>query len=200
VKRSKLPKAGSNEPAAKPPALVVVTGPPAAGKTALSRRLAEACGLPLLGRDALKEILFDTLGWSDRAWSRRLGGASYELLFYAAEALLRTRHPCVLESNFTHEHNSSRLRSLAQQYGYFPYQILCRADPAAIWARLHQRSSNGERHPGHLEASELAGLEPTQVVGSTAPLAIGGRLIELDTTDFARLDFEGLLADLREYL
>jgi predicted kinase len=185
---------------AKPPLLVVVTGPPAAGKTALSRRIAAACGLPLLGRDALKEILFDTLGWSDRAWSRRLGGASYELLFYAAEALLRTHHSCVLESNFTHEQNSGRLGALAQQHGYFPYQILCHARPAAIWARLHQRSSNGERHPGHLEASELAGLDPEQIAGSTAPLQIGGRLIELDTTDFAQLDFAGLLADLREYL
>lgn len=180
--------------------LVVITGPPAAGKTALSRRIAEACGLPLLGRDALKEILFDTLGWHDRAWSRRLGGASYELLFYAAEALLRTHHPCILESNFTHEQNSARLSTLVQQYNYFPYQILCHAAPAAILARMRQRSSTGERHPGHLEASELDGLEAAQVVGYTAPLQIGGRLIEIDTTDFARLDIAGLLADLRAYL
>jgi hypothetical protein len=106
----------------------------------------------------------------------------------------------VLESNFLHEHNSGRLRALAQQHGYFPYQIRCYAEPAAIWARLHQRSSSGERHPGHLEASELAGMELAQITGTTAPLELGGRLIELDTTDFARLDFAGLLADLRTYL
>jgi molybdopterin-guanine dinucleotide biosynthesis protein len=42
--------------------LVLVTGPPASGKTTLARPLASYLGLPLLGKDTIKEALFDALG------------------------------------------------------------------------------------------------------------------------------------------
>ncbi|HEX8858768.1 MAG TPA: AAA family ATPase [Actinomycetes bacterium] len=47
--------------------LVLVTGPPASGKTTLARPLAFSLGLPLLGKDTIKEALFDTLGNGDRS-------------------------------------------------------------------------------------------------------------------------------------
>ena len=53
--------------------LVLVTGSPASGKTSLAQPLARQRGLPLLGKDAIKEALFDTLGTGGRTWSRRLG-------------------------------------------------------------------------------------------------------------------------------
>jgi 2-phosphoglycerate kinase len=52
------------------PLLVIITGPPAAGKTTLGRQLAGALSLPFIHKDGIKEILFDVLGWRDRAWSR----------------------------------------------------------------------------------------------------------------------------------
>lgn len=45
-----------------PPVVIIVAGPPATGKTTLSRWLASELMLPLLNRDSIKEILFDTLG------------------------------------------------------------------------------------------------------------------------------------------
>ncbi|HNP73330.1 MAG TPA: ATP-binding protein [Kouleothrix sp.] len=183
-----------------PATLVVVTGPPATGKTALSRRLASDLRLPLLARDALKEILFDTLGWSDRAWSRRLGATSYELLFHAAELLMRAGGPFILESNFQHEPNSARIAALAQRYSYQPFQIRCYADPAAILERMQRRSGSGERHPGHVEQQELVGLSAAGMVGAMPPLAIGGTRIDLDTSDFTRLDYPALLTALRQAL
>jgi len=64
--------------------LVLVTGPPASGKTSLAQPLARHLGLPLLGKDTIKEVLFDSLGTGDRAWSRRLGAASYAVLLELA--------------------------------------------------------------------------------------------------------------------
>ena len=57
----------------------IVTGPPGAGKSTLAEYLARELCLPLISKDGIKEILFDTLGWHDREWSKKLGHASFEL-------------------------------------------------------------------------------------------------------------------------
>jgi hypothetical protein len=97
------------------PLLIIVTGPSGTGKTWLSKRLAQDLHLPGLHRDDLKERLFDTLGIKDRAWSRRLGGASYELLFHTLALLLQTDHPCLIESNFYGEPATTKICTLIQQ-------------------------------------------------------------------------------------
>ncbi len=59
-----------------------MTGPPGAGKTTLAEALAAELGFALFAKDHIKEMLHDTLGEeADLAWSRRLGGASMELLW-----------------------------------------------------------------------------------------------------------------------
>jgi predicted kinase len=57
------------------PHLIVIAGPPAAGKTTLARQIARALRLPVICKDTLKESLFDHLGAGDRAQSQRLGYA-----------------------------------------------------------------------------------------------------------------------------
>ena len=57
------------------PLLVVVTGPLAAGKTTIARGLSAELGLLLLEKDAIKEHLYETLGYRDRQVSRELGTA-----------------------------------------------------------------------------------------------------------------------------
>lgn len=63
------------------PLLVLVNGAPASGKSTLAARLARELALPLIAKDALKEVLFDTLGAPDHARSRELSAASYDLIY-----------------------------------------------------------------------------------------------------------------------
>lgn len=59
----------------------MVTGLPASGKTALARLLSPALGLPLLSKDVVKEVHFDTLGIRDRGWSLQLSIAATNVVF-----------------------------------------------------------------------------------------------------------------------
>jgi hypothetical protein len=79
------------------PLLVVVTGPEAAGNATIARSLADQVGLPLLGKDAIKDALSDTIGFGDRRTSREIGTAAFALLFDVTERLLRAGGSCVLE-------------------------------------------------------------------------------------------------------
>jgi predicted kinase len=175
------------------PLLIVITGPPGTGKTTLSRRLGTLLNLPVLQRDAIKERLFDTLGIRDRTWSRQLGGASYEVLFYTLGLLLETRQPCIVESNFQGEPATTNLRTLAHQHEYQLCQILCCTTPSVLIARLRQRTQSGERHPGHADYEDIDQFEAADIQGYYEPLALDGPHIDVDTSQFEAIDYEGLV-------
>ncbi|HKW20818.1 MAG TPA: AAA family ATPase [Ktedonobacterales bacterium] len=176
------------------PLVIVVNGLPATGKTTLARRLADDFHLPLLAKDAIKETLFETLGWSDRAWSRRLGAATMALLYLQLEEHLRARQPCIVECNFYPDRDTERFRALQQMYPFTPFQILCVADGPTVYARYCQRARSADRHPGHVETLNLDEHRELLLRGRIDPLPLGGALYELDTTDFARMDYAGLYA------
>ena len=54
------------------PLWLIVTGPPAAGKTTLVRRLAQDLNIPLFEKDTVKDLLYKTLGFGDKPWSRQI--------------------------------------------------------------------------------------------------------------------------------
>ena len=186
-----------------PPLLVIISGPPCAGKTALGGWLAKELGLPLLHRDGFKEALFDSLGWSDLEWSQRLGGASYALLYYAIEALLRGGCSLIVESNFDPQLDTPRLRALAARRPFLALQVRCMADGPVLLERFRQRALSGERHPGHLDHENIVIYAPIATEGAGARndfLDLPGARIDIDTTDFARVDYPRILAQVRDAL
>jgi uridine kinase/predicted kinase len=173
--------------------VVTVTGPPGAGKTVLGKRLAHELRLPFIGKDDIKEFLFETLGWEDRRWSMQLGAASFEILFHVLERQLAAGKPAVVETAFHPHYHTARFLGLRDEYGFEPVQILCSADGEVLFDRFVQRTASGKRHPGHVDdlMSYRQFAEMLRERGYGA-LEIGGLLIEIDTTDFHAVDVEGL--------
>jgi predicted kinase len=182
------------------PLLIIISGPPCAGKTRLGSWLAEELKIPLFHRDGFKELLFDRLGWSDLEWSQRLGGASYGLLYYTAEVLLQAGRSLMIESDFDPQYDTQRLRELAVRHPFLPLQIRCLAEGAVLFERFKQRAASGQRHPGHLDHLNIPIYEPIVREGPGARndfLDIGGERIDIETSDFAALDYAHILALVR---
>ncbi|MBN9392700.1 MAG: ATP-binding protein [Chloroflexi bacterium] len=179
------------------PLLVIVSGPPASGKTTLARQLAHELNLPLITKDDIKESLFDSLGWQDRAWSKKLGAATYHLLYYFLEAALAGGVSLIVESNFG-PMSTSELKRLQEIYPFRPFQVMCRADGKTLVERYKARA--GQRHPGHVDFDALADIEPVLRQGRLEPLGLDGEIIELDTTDFSKIDVAGTIARLKTAL
>jgi predicted kinase len=182
------------------PLLIIISGPPCSGKTALGRWLAHELTLPLFHRDGFKEVLFDSLGWRDLDWSQQLGGASYALLYYVTGLLLQAERSIIIESNFDPQFDTQGLRSLAAQHPFSPLQIRCMADGAVLFERFKQRVHSGTRHPGHLDDLNIPVYEPISREGPGQRndfLDIGGERIDVETTDFAALDYQHIFALVR---
>lgn len=180
-----------------PPLLVIVTGAPGSGKTTLARALALACALPLFCKDDLKDSLFDALGWSDRAWSRKVGVASIHLLILVAERILAAGHPVIVESNFRDARETPLFMALRERVAYSPLQIVCTCAREVALARYTARWHAGERHPGHAEGDLLGDLERALDEDEFTPLELGGETLSLDTTDLATVDYRPLIAHVR---
>ena len=180
------------------PVLVIVSGPPGAGKTTLAKRLGHEVGLPVLSRDDIKDAIFDSMGWSDRQWSVRVGRASYELMYLFAESLLEAKTSIVLETNFDRKFSQSRIEAMRSRTSFDVLEINCSADAIVLARRFRDRWNTGGRHPGHTdvftnEAEFLAALSDRDF----APATSGDNLVQLDTTDFERIDWAYVISTVK---
>jgi predicted kinase len=171
------------------PRLLCVSGPPASGKSHLACALADAYRLPLLSRDHLKELAFDTLGWSDRAWSRRVGALSYGLLFHAADLLLQTGARFLLEGNLPLQ-SVQRLNQLLDRHHAAAAQVHLTAPPEVLVGRYRQRAAVGGRHPGHVDDQCIDEVAAQCGQGLDVPSRLRGRLLVIDTTDFGNVNVD----------
>jgi predicted kinase len=158
------------------PLVVIVTGPPASGKTTVARQLAARLRLPLIAKDAIKEALFDGLGAGDLAWSQRLGEATYLAMLALAEDTVAAGASLVLEANFVSGGEfATRLAALPARF----VQVHCSAPLEVLVERYRSR----ERHPGHVDSERIDALRDAVETGRHDPLDLPGETIRIDTTN-----------------
>jgi predicted kinase len=155
------------------PTLVVVTGPPAAGKSTIADALAARLGLPLIAKDPLKERLADALGTRGRADSHALGSATFGVLFHVLGELLANGCSAIAEGNFARADDFASLPPAAI------VQVHVTAAPEAIRARL---AGGRDRHPVHYDEEAADELAERAAAGEWGPLDLGGELVRVDTS------------------
>ena len=182
------------------PLLIVVSGLPCGGKTTIGRAVARKFYLPFFSKDDIKESLFNNLGWSDRAWSKKLGIGSEVLLFESVGKVLEAGVSVIAENAFWPEFDVPRFQELSRKYSYKTLQIHCTADNDLLVSRFFTRAASPDRHPGHAELANREEFERHLESGVWKPLAIGGQVIEITLGPFGkRLEVQGVLDHLGHF-
>ena len=150
---------------------MIVSGAPGAGKSTLASPLAARLGLPLIGKDHIKETLFDHIpeGPDRPAWSNILGMASFELIW----TLASHAPAAVLEANFYPK--SDYQRGKLAGLGAPLVEVYCRCPPGLAAERFAARHAG--RHPTHVSGEVT--LE--KLAEFDRPIALGP-VVEVDTS------------------
>ena len=176
--------------------LIIISGHSCTGKTTIGKFLSDKLLFPFYSKDSFKEALFNSLGTKDLEWSKQLGEASISLLFLILEEALKTKQSVIIEANFKPELDAPKLKAWVEKYNPEVLELHCVADPEVLFQRFTKRFESGERHPGHLDNvyfdKAKENFSNKEMHGS---LNIG-KVIEIDTTDFNKVDYEKIIIDI----
>jgi predicted kinase len=157
------------------PLLVVIQGAPGVGKTTIARRIRQDIALPLLGKDDIKELLFEHLPQSNREFSRLQGMVSFEMLYTFARTFLKKGTSVIIEGAFHTELSRQNIQAILEETGADFFEIFCHLDEDVRRQRFEERSKDGTRHPAHLDS--ISTLTPAE-----SYLSLGiGESVSIDT-------------------
>lgn len=194
--------------------LILIAGVPASGKTTFARYLGEKLNIPVISKDSIKEILFDTVGFNGREEKVKLGIGSIGILYYFAECILKCNKPVILESNFE---NASKveLMELIDKYKFKTLTVIFKGDIEEIYKRFEARDKSTERHRGHVINTEypesadadktyipmgIEGFKKMAFSRGMYDFSIGGERIEVDATDYGKVNYEEIVKSIMSIL
>jgi predicted kinase len=181
-------------------ALIIVLGPPAAGKTTLAHYLSKEIGIPAFGKDEIKERIFDTVGWSDKEWNKKVTGAGYSILYFFLDLILSNGGSMIVESNFSGKRDTKRFQELQKKHDFKVIQILCQTEGDVLVERFKKRSKAGLRHPGHTDNLNYREFNYEHAKAEALPLELDGPILKFDTTNLAEINYSHLFQKVKEHL
>lgn len=128
--------------------LILILGDLASGKSTTADILSERYNIPSVKKDTVKEILGDTVGFTNREENLKLSRATFGLMLHLFDRVSLTGGDLILESNFR-EGELDSLTALAELRGYRILSLILTADTQILYRRYLDRIKNG-RHPVHL--------------------------------------------------
>lgn len=190
---------------------IIIAGMPASGKTTVSKRLSEAFGFPILEKDAIKEELFDVIGFQEYSQKRLMDVAATAVLLRCADSLLSSGSSLIMVNNFR-DTMQQQVQDMLDRCGSKCVTVFFSGDADVFYKRYVERDLRHERHLGHVLQDRYPPLpgDPLEYTMTREEFAekfeklgmadfrIDGARIEVDATHPERIDIEKLIADIRE--
>lgn len=129
--------------------LIILAGMPASGKTTFAKKLSSATGYPVLEKDAIKEELFDVIGFQNYTEKRLMDTAATAVLLRCADALLDGGQSLIVVNNFRKDAEPA-VEKLLKKHRCSCLFVFFGGNCDVFYQRYVERDHRGERHLGHV--------------------------------------------------
>lgn len=179
--------------------LLMIMGDLATGKSTFAGQLSQRYRVNVFYKDTFKEILGDTIGFSDRKENLQLSVASAALMRMIFSEFCKLDKDLILESNFRQK-ELEMLGEIAKENGYDVLTVVLRGDLEILHQRFLHRLYHENRHPVHA----CGGFEDLEVftnyVTGQRALTVPGRVVECSADTFDYQNDDALLEKLDEFM
>lgn len=179
---------------------IVVCGDLAGGKTTYGKKISKELQIPFFSKDKLKEVLFDSMNNNNLSYEekRKIGASSYAVFYNIADQLMEVGQSFILESNFVKE-SVNVLNNLISKYKYKCITVRFEGDAKILHKRFLKREYSDERHQGLVSNGTFDDFEVyLKHTNKLREFKINNNEIIVDTTDFAKVNFELIMNQIHE--
>lgn len=182
--------------------VIIVCGPPASGKSVLSKELAASLKLPLLSKDDIKIKIYEAFEKGKDINDREISAASYSVLFNIFKELIKAKVNLIIESNFDNTQSVEKFLELRKEINFRPLTILCTADLETLHRRFLERDCSSERHSCLVTKKywDFQCFYDNQNNIRSFLFDIGGEKIEYDAADFNQEKTNKIIEKVKEFI
>ena len=179
--------------------LLLLTGDLATGKSTFAGMLSKRYQVPVYYKDTIKEVLGDTIGYTNREENLKLSHATVALMTFLFEEATKLGQNMILEANF-HTHELERLHEIAVRNGYQVLTLVFRADNEILHQRYLNRIHNENRHPVHIINALDRFEDFVAYIEKARAEEVPGATIPVQADDFTYQKCIPLLAELDDFM
>ena len=161
--------------------LIIVSGMAAAGKTTFAKWLSQEIRVPLLSLDEL----WDEIGTASIPF------AQYWIL---CEDIMKHSKPLIIEFGFD-DGQKSKLNELVEKYNYQAVNVHFFTSIEVA----HRRFNDRRKYDMGGAKPQITLEDYADITESPVKFSFGDCVINVDTTDFSKVSYEGIAKHIRQY-
>jgi predicted kinase len=163
--------------------LLLITGDLACGKTTFAKLLSKRYDTNLYFKDSLKELLGDTIGFTNREENLKLSKAAVQVMVHIFSEFAAMGKNLILEANFR-TNELEQLHEIAARNGYDVLTLLFDGEPEILYERFLHRISYENRHPVHIIGDILEYENFVPYIEKARQEFVPGAILKICADDF----------------
>lgn len=196
--------------------MILLSGYPATGKSYLANQIIKSCGeFTIVSQDNLKEKLYDQYGYDDLNEKKFLEYESWVSYYSMMRIQMYKGNQIISDYPFSDKQYGT-LKQISKTYEYDVVTIRLIGDLDVLYERLKQRDLDLNRHLSHIVNKYHLGDTLENRANADGFLTYDvfmnrcknkgyskfelGHLIEIDVTDFLKVDYPGIIRELNKII